>query len=221
MIRSLEHEDEQGFKACYLGGMKPISRKSPTGLRQIPAAKAYRLLEAGPIVLVSTSLKGKPNLMTMGFHMVMQHDPPLLGTIIGPWDHSFQALQKTRECVLSLPTVDLAEKVVGIGNCSGDRVDKFRKFGLTPIPAREVKAPLIAECLANIECRVADTTLVKKYGLFILEVVAIWIDPKRKERRTLHHNGDGTFTVDGRLINLRKRMVLWKQFQDRSWVGPL
>jgi hypothetical protein len=60
---------------------------------------------------------------------------------------------------------------------------------------------------------VADTALVGKYSLFILEAVMIWTDPKRKERRTLHHNGDGTFTVDGRTINLQDRMVKWKQFQ--------
>jgi flavin reductase (DIM6/NTAB) family NADH-FMN oxidoreductase RutF len=71
----------------------------------------------------------------------------------------------------------------------------------------------VAECFANIECRVADTSLVDKYSLFILEAVGIWIDPDRKEQRKLHHNGDGTFTVDGRTIDLRDRMVMWKQFQ--------
>jgi hypothetical protein len=56
--------------------------------------------------------------------------------------------------------------------------------------------------------------LADKYSLFILEAVRIWTDPARKERRTLYHNGDGTFTVDGRTINLQDRMVMWKQFQD-------
>ena len=189
-------------------------RKKTPSFRELPAAKAYRLLEAGPLVLVTTAHKGKPNVMTMGFHMMVQHDPPLIGCVIGPWDHSYKALRATGECVLAIPTVDLARKAVDIGNCSGRDVAKFEKFGLTPLPAEQVKAPLVAECLANIECRVADTTLVRKYGLFILKAVRIWIDPKRRERRTLHHNGDGTFAVDGRTIDLRKRMVLWKQFQD-------
>jgi flavin reductase (DIM6/NTAB) family NADH-FMN oxidoreductase RutF len=183
-------------------------------MREIPASKAYRLLEAGPIVLVSTAGKNRPNVMTMGFHMVVQHDPPLIGCIIGPWDYSYRALRESGECVIAIPTVDLARKVVDIGNCSGEDVDKFDKFKLTPLPARDVGAPLIAECLANIECRVADTALVDKYSLFILQAVRIWTDPKRKERRTLHHKGDGTFTVDGRTINLQDRMVKWKQFQD-------
>lgn len=183
-------------------------------MQEMPASKAYRLLEAGPIVLVTTSYKGKPNIMTMGFHMVVQHSPPLLGCIIGPWDHSYKALRASGECVIAIPTVDLARKVVDIGNCSGNEVDKFKTFSLTPKPAEVVDAPLIAECLANIECRIADDTLVDKYSLFILEAVRIWTDPDRKERRTLHHRGDGTFTVDGRTIDLRERMVLWKQFQD-------
>ncbi len=188
--------------------------KAPHDLKEMPAGKAYRLLEAGPIVLVTTALDGQPNIMTMGFHMMVQHAPPLIGCVIGPWDHSYEALQATGECVIAIPTVDLAKTMVDIGNCSGAEVDKFARFGLTARPAATVGAPLVAECLANIECRVADTTLVARYNLFILQAVRIWIDPARKERRTLHHNGDGTFTVDGRTLNLQERMVLWKQFQD-------
>ncbi|GLK68523.1 flavin reductase family protein [Hansschlegelia plantiphila] len=179
----------------------------------IDPSKAYRLLEAGPIVLVTTSHEGRSNVMTMGFHMVVSHDPPRIGCVIGPWDHSYKALRATGECVIAVPTVDLAGKVVDIGNCSGDEVDKFARFKLSPRPAQKVSAPLIAECLANIECRVADDALVARYGLFILEAVAISYDRDRKERRTLHHNGDGTFCADGRLIDLRERMTLWKQFQ--------
>jgi flavin reductase (DIM6/NTAB) family NADH-FMN oxidoreductase RutF len=151
--------------------------------------------------------------MTMGFHMVVQHAPPLLACVIGPWDYSHKGLVETRECVIAIPTVDLARTVVDIGNCSGDEVDKFARFKLTPDPASQVKAPLIRECLANIECRIADDRLVRCYNLFLLEPVAIRYDDRSKERRTLHHNGDGTFTVDGRVVDLRERMVLWKAFQ--------
>ena len=106
-------------------------------LNELPAEKAYRILESGPIVLVATrGAEGRANLMTMGFHMMMQHDPPLVGAIIGPWDHSHQALSDTGECVLAVPTVDLAETVVDIGNCSGDALDKFAHFGLTPASAQ-------------------------------------------------------------------------------------
>jgi flavin reductase (DIM6/NTAB) family NADH-FMN oxidoreductase RutF len=135
---------------------------------RIDPSKAYLLLEAGPIVLVTTAHQGRPNVMTMGFHMMVQHDPPLIGCVIGPWDHSHQALRETGECVIAIPTVDLARKVVDIGNCSGADVEKFARFNMATAPAAEVSAPLITDCLANIECRVADTALAGKYNLFIL-----------------------------------------------------
>jgi len=179
-------------------------------LKEIPASGAYRQLEPGPIVLVTTSHEDKPNVMTMGFHMVIQHAPPLIGCVIGPWDHSYRALRATGECVIAIPTVDLARAVVDIGNCSGDSVDKFERFGLTPRPARSVGAPLIEECIANLECKVADDSLVESYNLFILEVKRLWIDEDRKERRTLHHRGDGSFAVDGDVLDLSERMVKWR-----------
>jgi flavin reductase (DIM6/NTAB) family NADH-FMN oxidoreductase RutF len=182
-------------------------------MKTFPVSKTYRLLEPGPVVLVTTSLDGRPNIMTMGFHMMVQH-PALIGAVIGPWDYSYESLSTTGECVIAIPTVDLARQVVDIGNCSGRDIDKFAKFGLTTVPGKKVRSPLIVQCLANIECKVADTSLVDRYNLFILEAVKAWTDPDRKERRTLHHNGDGTFTVDGRVLNLQERMVLWKQFQD-------
>lgn len=183
-------------------------------MKNLALSKTHRLIEPGPVLWVTTFHKGRANIMTIGFHMMVQHDPPLIGCIIGPWDHSYEALRKTRECVLAVPGVDLAKKVVDIGNCSGADIDKFEAFGLTPVPAKKVAAPLIDECLANVECKVVDTSMVNKYGLFILEAVRTTLDPARKEQRTFHHKGDGTFTVDGRTLNLQERMTKWKQFQD-------
>ena len=178
-------------------------------MNELPLSKAYRFIEPGPVVLVTTADEKRANLMTMSWHMVMDFTP-LIGCIIGPWDYSFTALRTTRECVIAIPTVDLASKVVEIGNCSGDEIDKFNAFGLTPVPAQKVKPPLVAECLVNLECQVADTSMVDKYNLFILKVVKAWTDPEREERRTIHHNGDGTFVVDGRTINLKAKMVKWQ-----------
>ena len=178
-------------------------------MNDLPLSKAYRLIEPGPVVLVTTANEGRANIMTMNWHMVMDFTP-LIGCIIGPWDYSFTALRTTEECVIAIPTVDLASKVVKIGNCSGDEIDKFKAFGLTPVPAEKVKPPLVAECLANLECRVSDDSMVDRYSLFILEVVKAWTDPNRGERRTIHHNGDGTFVIDGRTINLKKKMVKWQ-----------
>ena len=171
-----------------------------------PLSKVYRLLEPGPVVLVTTRHKGKANIMTQSWHTMMEFEPPLVGCVISGRNHSFDALQITKECVLNIPTAELAKQVVGVGNCSGNRVDKFRKFRLTPRPASQVAAPLIDECYANLECRVADTTLVPAYCLFVLEVVQAWIDPTVKEPRTLHHLGHGNFMVAGERIRLRSKM---------------
>ena len=109
--------------------------------------------------------------------------------------------------MLGIPSVELAKQVVGVGNCSGSKVDKFRKFKLTPLPASQVQPPLIAECFANLECRVVDTRMVNKYNFFVLEVVKAWIDPAVKNPRTLHHRGKGVFMVSGDTIKLPSKMA--------------
>ena len=96
--------------------------------------------------------------------------------------------------------------MVKVGNSSGRDIDKFATFGLTPLPAERVAAPLIAECFANLECKIADTRLVKSYNLFVLEVVKAWIDPRQKAAKTIHHHGYGTFVVDGERMKLKSRM---------------
>ncbi|NJJ38234.1 flavin reductase family protein [Paenibacillus apii] len=185
-------------------------------MKELPLSKAYQFIEPGPVVLVATSDHGQPNLMAMSYHMVIADgDKPLIGCMLGPWDQSFKTLLSTGECVLAVPTVDLASKVVGIGNCSGTDTDKFKSFGLTSVTAEKVKAPLVAECLVNLECRIADDGLIDKYNLIILEVVKAWINPDREECRLIHHNGNGTFTVDGETMDLRDKMVRWSSYVQR------
>lgn len=165
--------------------------------------KVYQLLEPGPVVLLATAQSGQANVMTMSWHTMMDFVPPLVGCVVSENNFSFTALRRTKQCVIAVPPAQLASKIVGIGNTSGRDIDKFERFGLKPLPAQQVVAPLVAECFANLECRVGDTRLVKKFNLFVLEVVQAWIDPARKDSRTLHHCGYGTFVVDGRKIRLK------------------
>ena len=88
----------------------------------------------------------------------------------------------------------------------GEEPTSSRPFGLTPAAAGLVKAPLIDECYANLECRVVDTRMAAKYCLFIVEVVKAWIDPSVKRPRTIHHLGKGDFMVAGRTIRLPSKM---------------
>jgi flavin reductase (DIM6/NTAB) family NADH-FMN oxidoreductase RutF len=174
--------------------------------RDYPLDRVYGLLEPGPVVLVTTARKGRADIMTMSWHTMMDFEPPLVGCVISGRNASFDALKATRECVINIPTRELAKQVVGIGNCSGREVDKFDKFALTPAAASRVQAPLIAECHASLECRVADTRLVNRYNFFVLEVVQAWVDTSIKQPRTLHHRGNGVFAVAGETVRLRSAM---------------
>ncbi len=170
---------------------------------ELPIEKAFMLIEPGPVLLVTTHEKGRSNIMTISWHMALDFSAQV-ALMTGPWNHSFSAMMSTRECVINVPAVDLAETTVRIGDCSGTDVDKFKKFGLTELPGKKVKAPLIQECLACLECRVSD--YLEQQGIFILQGVQAWIDPQKKERRTFHAHGDGTFSVDGETLNFRNLM---------------
>ena len=174
--------------------------------KSFPLSKVYGLLEPGPVVLVTTAHKGRANIMTLSWFTMMDFEPPLVGMVMSESNYSFAALKATKQCVINIPTVELAAKVVGVGNRSGRRIDKFAAFGLTPRPARQVEPPLIDECYACLECRVTDARMAKRYNFFVLEVLKAWIDPARKHPRTLHHLGRGRFVVDGRTIALPSRM---------------
>jgi len=173
-------------------------------MRSIKLSRAFTLIEPGPVVLVTTHDGKRNNIMTISWTMVVDFTP-VFAITTGAWNYSFAALRKNRECVIAIPGVDLLDKVVGIGTCSGADTDKFARFRLTPVPGKVVKAPLIRECLANIECKVVD--IVRKHDIVVLEAVAAYVNPGCKERRTLHAVGDGTFIVDGRRLDRKKMMA--------------
>ncbi len=174
-------------------------------MRRMQLSKAFTLMESGPVVLVTTNDGRKNNVMTISWTMVVDFTP-LFAMTTGPWNYSYAALRKTGECVIAIPTVDLIDKVVGVGTCSGADTDKFEKYGLTAVKGKHVRSPLIKECLANIECKVLD--IVKRHSIVVLEGVAAYLDSSRREKRTIHAIGDGTFVVDGRRLN-RREMMGW------------
>ncbi|MBI2519734.1 MAG: flavin reductase family protein [Bdellovibrio sp.] len=170
--------------------------------KEYPLNQVHRLLQSGPVVLVTTSNKGKANIMAMSWYTVIDSDPPKLAIVISSDNYSFKALRSTKECVINIPTVKLASKSVSCGRSSGKEVDKFKTYGLTALPASKVKAPLIGECYANVECKVIDMKMVEKYDLFILEVVKVWIDPVKRPQKTIHHLGGDKFMVAGNVIRV-------------------
>jgi flavin reductase (DIM6/NTAB) family NADH-FMN oxidoreductase RutF len=174
--------------------------------KDFPTHNVRRFLEPGPIVLVSSEHKGETNIMTMGWHMVMEFQPSLVGCIISSANHSFEMIRKSRQCVINIPTEDIATTVVKIGNSSGRDIDKFAEFGLTAAPGTHVRAPLIAECYANFECRLVDASQVKKYNMFIFEVVKAHVATAPKVPKTIHYRGDGEFMISGANTSRYRRL---------------
>ena len=174
--------------------------------RTLSLSKVYGFIEPGPVVLVTTLRKGVPNIMPMSWHMMVDFEPPLIACVVSDRNYSYKAMRKTGECVIAIPTVEIAGKVVACGNCSGRDVDKFGTMGLTPLKGAVVKAPLIGECYVNLECVLADSRMAKRYGMLIWEVKKAWIDRGRKNPRTIHHLGYGAFMVAGRKIHIGSKM---------------
>lgn len=173
--------------------------------RDFPVSDVRRFLEPGPIVLVSSAWKGRTNIMTMGWHMIMEFTPSRIGCYITSGNHSFEMIRRSRECVINIPEAHLGEQVAGIGTTTGAEIDKFQEFGLTPKTGEAVEAPLIAQCHANFECKVTDTSLTGKYSLFVLEVVKAHVAASPRYPKTIHYRGDGLFMVAGRNISLKDK----------------
>ena len=144
--------------------------------------------------------------MTMSWHTMMEFEPPLIGCVISNRNYSYRLLKSGKCCVINIPSVEIAQKVVGCGNCSGADVDKFSQFGLNTTPATTVDVPMLDACFANIECQVIDTKMVNRYGFFVLEVKQAWINPRFKNPKTMHHQGFGRFMIAGERISLKSAM---------------
>ncbi len=174
--------------------------------KDFPPSNVRRFLEPGPIVLVSSAWKGEQNIMTLGWHMIMEFTPSLIGCYIWDENYSYKMIKESKECVINVPTVEIASTVVKIGNCSGAEVNKFEKFKLTALPGKKVSAPLIKECFANFECKLADASLISKYNLFVLEVVKAHVAISPKFPKTLHYRGDGLFMIAGPTVKKYRKL---------------
>jgi flavin reductase (DIM6/NTAB) family NADH-FMN oxidoreductase RutF len=165
--------------------------------KDFPVENIRRFLEPGPIVLVSSTYKNETNIMTLSWHTMMEFSPSLVGCVISSANYSFDLIRNSRQCVINLPTVDLATTAVKIGNCSGRDIDKFAEFGLSPRSSKLVRAPLIEQCYANFECKLVDTSWIKKYNFFVFEVVEAYVATSPKTPKTIHNRGNGEFVISG------------------------
>ncbi len=172
-------------------------------MRKGKLAKAFTYLESGAVLLVTSSDGKKDNVMTISWQMVLDFTPRF-AICTGSWNDSFETILRTKQCTLCVPAVDMIKKVIGIGTVHAYECDKFKHFHLKKQKAAYVKAPLITDCLAAVECKVID--YVKQHGILVLDGVQLWENLLKKERRVIHANGDGTFFADGEFFNRRKEM---------------
>lgn len=168
-----------------------------------PVQNVRHFLEPGPVVLLSSRSGKETDIMTLGWHTVLEFTPSLVGCMISAGNHSHALIRTSRECVINLPTSALLDTVVGIGNCSGEHVDKFEKFSLTAASGSVVKAPMIAECHANFECKLVEDSLGDPFNFFIFEVVKAHVSPSPQKPETVHYCGDGEFMLSGKHVSRR------------------
>lgn len=130
-----------------------------------------------PAVLVTCQTEGgKPNIITIAWTGVINSVPPTVYISVQPVRYSNGILKEAGEYVINIPSVDIARQVDYCGITSGKDVDKFAETGLTPVPASQVKAPLIKECPVNIECKVKQTLNLGSHDVYIAEIVAVHYD---------------------------------------------
>lgn len=171
---------------------------------EITLSQATRLINPGPVVLVTARHKDAINVMAAAWTTPISHEPPLVGVSISPRRFTHDLIEKSGEFVLNVPGRNLLERVEFCGSMSGRDVDKFKEAHLTPVEAKEVCAPLIKECLGHLECAVVEAIDLGDHTLFVGQVVAAWAEEgtfngtwllKDEEAKPLHHLGGTYFGI--------------------------
>lgn len=176
---------------------------------EMDTRKAFTFIEPGPVTLVTANDGNSDSLMVISWTMAMDYERNChIALSSGPWNHTFEVMMDTGECVVSVPPANMVEDLVHMGVESSKKVDKFTQYGLTKQQAQTVSAPLIQECIASLECKVEK--YVEEYGLVVLRCEKLWYNPEKEFLPMLHANGDGTFRADDpHVFNYREIMRKW------------
>jgi flavin reductase (DIM6/NTAB) family NADH-FMN oxidoreductase RutF len=141
-----------------------------------------------PVVMVSLADRdGRPNIITLAWVGTVCTNPPMVSISVRPERYSYPILKETGEFVINLTTKELAFATDYCGVKSGRDVDKFKEMGLTPIPASEVKVPMIKESPVNIECKVRQILPLGSHDMFLADVVAVHADEKYMDEKHKFH----------------------------------
>lgn len=176
----------------------------------VDLSRAYRLLNHGPVTLVSSAHAGRRNIMAAAWTMPLDFDPPKVAVVVDKSSFTRELIENSGAFALNLPCRAQAAATLAVGSCSGRDGDKFARFGLATLPAARIEAPLLAGCVGWLECRVIPEAHNQRcYDLFLGEVVAAWADPEvfgdgrwhfdaaPAAKRTLHYVAGGAFYATG------------------------
>lgn len=195
--------------------MKHIKNKLiNTMKKEIPLEKANRILNIGGVVLVTVKYEEKDNITPIAWNTPVSKEPPLIAVAIGPERFIYELIQKSKEFAVNLPTLEILEEVYFCGKNSGRDVNKFEKTGLTREKAKFISAPLIKECIANLECKVDGIYPTGDHHLIIGRVLRAIVEEEvfdeylkvdLKTAKTIHHLGGSMFTIPERIIDVKNR----------------
>ncbi|MBA7483304.1 MAG: flavin reductase family protein [Spirochaeta sp.] len=137
-------------------------------------------------------IAGKSNIIAVSFCMPVSKVPPQVACAIGRSTYSYELIKSSKEFAVNVPPEDLKTKIHYCGFHSGFKVDKFAETGLTSQPARKLRAPIIAECVAHLECKVIQEIETGDKSLFIGEVIDAYADEDiaRGERKIEYAKGE-------------------------------
>ncbi|HVP16133.1 MAG TPA: flavin reductase family protein [candidate division Zixibacteria bacterium] len=176
---------------------------------EVRANLAYKLLHPMHTVLVTSVGKtGKPNIITLAWAMPTSINPPLVAISVSPRRYSHTLIEETKEFVVNIPTLDILDKTVLCGTTSGRNHDKFKETGLTPLPGKKVKAPLIDECVGHLECKLYSQFKAGDHTIFVGEIVDAHADKRtftdtydlKRTRMIFHLGGDKYSTLESKIF---------------------
>ena len=121
-------------------------------------------------------IEKKSNIIAVSFCMPVSKNPLLIACAVGIYTYSYTLIKNTKEFIVNVPQKELKEKIYYCGYHSGYQVDKFNETGLTPKQARKVKAPIIDQCVAHMECKVRQQIKIEDKNLFVGEVLEAYAD---------------------------------------------
>jgi len=158
--------------------------------RTIEPTDALRLLNGGPVALVTTRFRNETNVMPAIWTISLSRRPPLIGVAVNPLRHTHDMLRFAEEFALNFPGRDLLNHTHYFGAISGENVGKLELAKLPTFRASKISAPLIEDCLAHVECSLEDALRLGDHTLFVGRVLVVQAEPEAFDETWLIEEGD-------------------------------